>query len=252
MKKARPKTTQRDLDALMAASIENPALEPVFFRALLDASVYVHSPVRPTSQKLQLVTFVAPEGITVIPVFTDFAKAKRASSPKVRIIELTGRELFMATPGATFMLNPNDRRCTLYPEEIQSLLETGRVAMFSNEVLPQDVRVAVGAPVEPYTELTASLSSLLATFHGVGAAYLCDVRPEDKLDEPRLIVAVVGVGLDQERIGRAIATGLQLGPVKVAVIVDVVFLDAGRPLPQWLAESGIPPFFESAALERPD
>lgn len=253
MKRKRPKTSQRDLDALLAASIEDSALEPVFFRALLDSSVYVHAPARPTSQNLQLVTFIAPEGITVIPVFTDLAKAKRAWSPKVRIIELTGRELFLATPGATFMINPNDRRCTLYPEEVQSLLETGRVAMFSNEVLPQDVRVAVSAPVGPYTELTELLSRLLSTFHGVDAAYLCDVRPEDNLNEPRLIVAIVGVGLDQERIGRAIATGLQLGPIQVGVTVDAVFVEAGKPLPQWLVESKIPAFFASdpAAGELP-
>ena len=242
-----PRTSQRDLDALLAASIEDSAFEPVFFRALLDASVFVHAPVRPSSQNLQLVTFVAPEGMRVIPFFTDFAKAKRAWSPKVRIIELTGRELFEATPGATYMLNPNDRRCTLYPEEVSELLRSGRMAMFSTESLAQSIRVAVTAPTPAPTALIDFLLATLPGFPSVAAAYLCDVRPEDKLEEPRLIISLVGAGMDEERIGRAIATGLQLGPARPEVIVDIVFVNSGKPLPPWLAESGILPFYEVPA-----
>lgn len=241
------KISQKDLDALMAASIENPAMETIFFRALLDADVYVHAPAQPTGPNLSLVTFVAPEGVRVIPVFTDRAKAEFASSHLVRIVKLTGRQLFTVTPGATFMLNPNDRRCTLYPEEIQALLRHGQMARFSTEQLKQDFQVAVAAPTGAPPELEATAVQVLSTFPGVRRAYLCEFRQEPHLDHPWLVIAVVGVGLDEERVGRALATALQTGSTRLEATVDLIFLKDEDAYPPWLVDANLTPFFEASA-----
>lgn len=239
------KTTQKDLDDLLAASIENPEMEAVYFRALLDADVYVHAPAQAMGPNLKLVTFVSPEGIRVIPVFTDRAKADFASSRLVRIVKLTGRQLFEATPGATFMLNPNDRRCTLYPEEIQALLAYGTVARFSTEQLRQDLQVAVSSATAPPAGLESIARRVLATFPGVHRAYLCEFRQDTNLDNPWLVIAVVGQALDEERVGRAMATAIQTGSGKVEATVDLIFIKEQEAAPAWLAEGKFNPFYEA-------
>lgn len=55
---------------------------------------------------------------------------------------------------------------------------------------------------------------------------------------------------DQERIGRAIATGLQLGTLSIGVTLDGVFLRAGQQLPERMAASGIPPFLRPEMLAK--
>lgn len=237
------KTSQKDLDALMAASIENPGMETLFFRALLDADVYVHAPAQPTGPNLKLVTFVAPEGIRVIPVFTDRKKAEFASSRLVRIIKLTGRQLFESAPGATFMLNPNDRRCTLYPEEIRALLAHGQMARFSTETLQQDIKIAVTPPTDVPPGFEDIATRVLSTFPGVLRAYLCEFRQETALDHPWLVIAVLGRDLDEQRVGRALATAIQTGDTRVEATVDLYFLKEGGATPDWLADGTILPFY---------
>jgi len=117
------------LDNLMEQSIQDFRKEPAFFRALLDATVYAHAPLNDASERLRLVMFKSPDdGELVVPVFTDESKAEFAARGNVRIVSLIGRTLFEITRGAILMLNPNDARCTLYPEEISELLASGTIA----------------------------------------------------------------------------------------------------------------------------
>jgi len=103
-------------------------------------------------------------------------RASRATTAGWRRVKLTGRHLLEATPGATFMLNPNHRRFTLYPEEIQAILAYGTVARFSTEQLRQDLQIAVSAATASPAELESIARRVLATFPGVHRAYLCESR----------------------------------------------------------------------------
>ena len=116
------------LDRLIEAAAKDPSREPELFQALLGATMYAHSPIGDKSERLRLVMFKSPDdGSYVVPVFTDKAKAEFAARGKVRLVEGTGRELLEITRGATVMINPNDVRCTLYPEEISELLASGTI-----------------------------------------------------------------------------------------------------------------------------
>lgn len=122
-------TSTAELQRLISLSVADPRHEPDFLRALLTARLYVHLPLKPSSRALQLVCFTRPDGLTVIPVFTDEGKAAVAAQGAVRVGQVRGWDLFMSAPGATFMLDPNDVSTTLYPEEILALLSDGSAAM---------------------------------------------------------------------------------------------------------------------------
>ena len=56
--------------------------------------------------------------------------------------------LFYRTQGATFMLNPNDCGCVLYPEEVDALLRSGTVARVE-KILRTNQKVCKRLPTPP-------------------------------------------------------------------------------------------------------
>ena len=136
-----------ELERQLERARTNPEEEPAFFRLLLDACVYAHAPLSDDSPRLRLIQFRHPDGFYVVPFFTSEAKAQIAASGAARIVKLSGRELLAGTPGATFMLNPNDGGCVIYPEEIEALLKTGTVARVQNIHLDEDFSFLVSDQV---------------------------------------------------------------------------------------------------------
>ena len=87
------RTPSSQLNRLLEASIADKRLEPEFFRALLDARVFAHAPLADTTGRLRLIQFNAPDGELLLPFFSDMGKAKAAGRGRVRIVELSGRQL---------------------------------------------------------------------------------------------------------------------------------------------------------------
>lgn len=123
--------------------------ELAFFRCLLDAWVYAHVPLSDDHPRLRLIQFQHPDGFYAVPFFTSEAKARFAGRGVVRIVKFTGRELLAGTPGATFMLNPNDSGCVLYPEEVEALLRTGTVARLEGVHLDDDYPFLISDQAKP-------------------------------------------------------------------------------------------------------
>lgn len=118
-----------ELEWLLERARTHRKEEPVFFRLLFDAWVYTHVPLSDDHPRLRLVQLRHPEGLLAVPFFISEAKARFAGRGLVvRTVKFTGRELLTGTQGATFMLNPNDCGCVLYPEEVDALLRSGTVA----------------------------------------------------------------------------------------------------------------------------
>lgn len=139
-------TTPEQLARLQARAIENPMEEPAFFQALLTAVLYVHLPLSDDSGKVRLICFTRPDGITVIPVFSDDVKAHAAARGAARVVAVVGRELFESAPGATWMLDPNDVSCTLYPEEVATLLRDGCMPIVQKHAAADPVAVTQPSP----------------------------------------------------------------------------------------------------------
>lgn len=230
------------LDVLMQRAINNPSAEPAFLRALLDAELYVHRPEGDDDDLLRIVQFNRPDGLQVIPVFTDLFKARAASSPSVEIIGLKGRVLFEATRGATFMLNPNDASCTLYPEEISDLLSGRPVARAPIAGSAAGVEVELADEVDLWIGRLARRA--LEPIEPVTALY--QLKAHTGAAGLTAALLVIGVPAQHaERVARAIGARLEANAHRLNCAVDLTVFDPSGPLPDWLA-----PFAASSVWRR--
>lgn len=197
------------LDRLMEASLKDPGAEPVFFRALLSAIVFVHAPIGEESGRFRVVLFKSPDdGKLVIPVFTDMAKAQRAAHGNVRIIAINCRTLLETTAGTPIMLNPNDARCTLYPEEVRQLLRDGTVPVIQKFDLAPDGGVEVVSPSSIPHILVKSLKLELPRIRSVTEAYIAGIRWPAANQPESLVIAVGGNTSDADQNARAVISVL--------------------------------------------
>lgn len=231
------------LDNLMEQSIQDFRKEPDFFRALLDATVYAHAPLNDASEKLRLVLFKSPDdGELVVPVFTDEAKAEFAARGNVRIVPLTGRTLFEITRGAIVMLNPNDARCTLYPEEISELLASGTIAPIQKDQFEEDGTRCYKLDKLP-RPLTKALKKSLPGIRGVEVAYVAGLKWQQP-NLPNSVVIVLGGHPDRaEREVRAVATALHRTIDAFDQPVDIVHFDCNGAKPGWISRLGLKPVY---------
>lgn len=235
--------SQKKLDRLLAESIADITKEPDFLRALLDAMLFVHTPVGPGSGNLRLVQFRTPDGVMAIPVFTDREKADFAARGNVRVVSLLGRQLFEATRGATFALNPNNDWCLIFPEEVAELLASGSAAVIHVETLPQDAPVATSVPETPPHWLIETLQAAFIEQPSVDRAYLVEMRLASNMDESRLIVAIVMPKECELQVSRAAVTAVQLRFPNPGCTIDLTRVDPDAELPAWLAGPAPEPFY---------
>lgn len=233
------------LDTLMQCALADKTAEPVFFRALLEATVYAHTPRTGHNGHLRLIKFPLPEnGRMVLPFFSDEAQARAAAGSTATIVMLTGRQLFEITRGATLMLNPNSTSCTLYPEEIAALLDQDEVAIVEQVEVREPKPMEFREPDPLPTWLTDPLIVLYAQLPSVQEAYLVEVRTPDDPDPERVgLLIVLGVpSVETERAVRATITAIQALCRIRAVAVDLTAFIPGAP-PDWIRDAVLAPFY---------
>jgi hypothetical protein len=231
------------LDDLMEQSIQDFRKEPDFFRALLDATVYAHAPLHDSSERLRLVMFKSPDdGELVVPVFTDEAKAEFAARGNVRIVPLTGRTLFEITRGSILMLNPNDARCTLYPEEISELLASGTVAPIQKDQFGEN-KTRCYKPDKLPRPLTKALKKSLPDIRGVEVAYVAGLNWRESNLPDSVVIALGGHPDRAEREVRAVATALHRMIDALDRPVDIVHFDCNGAKPEWIRNLGLKPVY---------
>lgn len=235
--------SERELERRLEQARQNRGLEPAFFRCLLDAVVYAHAPVSDDHPRLRLIQFRHPDGFYVVPFFTSQAKALLVAGSTARLIKLTGRELFEGTPGATFMLNPNDGACVLYPEEIAALLESGTVARVETIKLEADTPFLIVEEATLPAWLLPALTTLYEGLPFVEVAYWLKVAPPDRPKQCTFLIAL-GVGQEHaERAARATITVLQASATSADIPIDLTSFDPTQGLPTYLCHTGAQQFF---------
>lgn len=237
-------TTPAELKRLIELCIGDPRHEPAFLRALLDARLYVHLPMSDDSPKLRLVCFTRPDGLTVIPVFTDPTKAEVAAQGAARIAAMQGRELFRIVPGATFMLDPNDISTTLYPEEIEALLANGTATIAPATMSGTSVGLSP-APAEDHW-LAERVVDVVHGIASVEAAHLMQSHVAGSLDPTNLLIVLAVPAADAERAARAVALTLAASGRQPRLPVDLATYDPSEPRPGWGAEAGLEAFWTRA------
>lgn len=232
-----------ELERLMRRAVEDKSEEAAFFRALLDATVYAHTPLEDDSPRLRLMQFTTPQGMLALPFFTDEAKAKFAAQAVARVVVLTGRQLMELTRGATLLLNPNDTpHCALYPEEIETLLDTGAVATVEAERIDQR-QVWVGPPEPSPAWLSEALTALFPQLPFVESAYLVEFRSPEDVTQATLVIVLEVAAANAERAARATITAIQPQCQDLKLVLDITVFAPITGLPPWLADAGVGPFY---------
>lgn len=231
----------------MQLAIADKMAEPAFFRALMEATVYVHAPRHDRSGRLRLIQFTTPEGLMVLPFFSDKAQAIAAAGANASVVVLPGRQLFELARGATFMLNPNSVRCTLYPEEVTALLDHGEVAVLER-VEAGDHQFRISPLDDVPSWLIDHLIPVFAALPSVAAAYAVEIGGIDT-PERGLLIAVAVPDKDAERVARATTTELQTHAEQLQQAVDLTAFEPGE-MPTWLAAAEVAPFYDRALGER--
>lgn len=241
-----------ELDAMMRQALADKTAEPAFLRALLDATVYAHTPRTGHRGRLCFIQFPLPDSERmVLPFFSDEAQARAAAGSAARVVVLTGRQLFELTRGATLMLNPNSANCTLYPEEITALLDHGEVAIVDQVEVAEPQPMEFREPEPVPTWLIDPLITLYARLPSVEAAYLVEVRAPDERDPEHvgLLIAICVPLEETERAARATITAIQaLCRVRDAAVDLTAFVPAT--LPDWVRDIGVKPFYTRALGQR--
>jgi len=240
------------LDALMQQALADKQAEPAFFRALLDATIYAHTPRSARSGRLQLIQFPLPDSDRlVLPFFSDETQARAAAGAAATVVVLTGRQLFELTRGATLMLNPNGASCTLYPEEIAALLDRGELAVIDQVDVADPQPMEFREPEPPPAWLIDPLIALYAQLPAVDVAYLVEVRaPNDPDPEHVTLLIALGVAAaDTEHAARATIATIQPLCRSREVGADLTAF-APDAVPDWLADSGLTPFYVRALGQR--
>lgn len=239
-------TTTAELKRLIELSVADPRQEPAVLRALLDARLYVHLPLSDDSPMLRLVCFTRPDGLTVIPVFTDVDKANAAAQGAVRIGTVRGRELFISAPGATFMLDPNDVSTTLYPEEVAALLASNEAAIAPTVIAHEPIGISPARPEDRWVgALVAGAVRGIAT---VDRVYLFQAHIGGSV-EPTGLLAVVAVPVaGAERAARAAALALKKSERVPRLEIDLTTFDPADP-PEWVEQEVFVPVWSRNARQ---
>jgi len=226
----------------MQRSIEDFREEPAFFRAMLEATLYAHAPLE-RSERLRLVMFKSPDdGEYVVPVFTDEAKAKFAARGNVRVVAMMGRSLLNVTQGAVVMLNPNDARCTIYPEEISELLASGTLTPIQRLQFRENETRCYKLDKMPQS-LKKALKKSLSDIQGVELAYVAGVRWQQADLPDSLLIALGGHPDRAEHEVRASAAALRHAIEDLAQPVDMIHFDSGQVPPEWIHRLGLTPVY---------
>jgi hypothetical protein len=243
---------ENDLERLLRTAQDEPGLQPVLFRALLDATVYALMPLSdqgPADGRVRFLQWARPDGVTVIPCFASELKARLSAQSKARVAAIDGRQLMEVTRGATLHLDPNDFSCTLSPTDISSLLMYGAVQVPEHEVISEPRPMQFTAPKSPPATMLSSLSVLYDTLGFVARGFLLEMRAPEAPDVVRtLLVALELDGRrDAHRAARDSTTVIQEtyhGPLPI----DLIVLDDVSEMAQ-LIRSEFPPFYSRRALK---
>lgn len=236
---------------LLALASQDKREEPVFFRALLDATVYAHISVRDRTdlKRLRFIQFAYPQtGQLLLPFFTDEGKAREGIGADRAVFATSGRVLFELTRGATLMLNPNDQGCILYPEEVVTLLETGYIAT----VTPCDLLEGNAPLVGPWgvdqpAWLMDAFITTLAKLTYVEIAYeICVFTNTEPPEQSGFLIAIGSEGQYKNRTMHAVTTALQ--PLCTAHNFTDVVLTHFDPhvegAPNWVNKFQLRPFYD--------
>ena len=127
---------ENQLETLMQAAVTDPACIPAFYRALLDAEIYVLTPEAPMEpgrrramkyeEKMNIAT-VEYQGLKWLPAFTSPKRIAAYLKEPETCLGAVSRHLFKMMPASNFWLNPLSECQKPMPASEIALLMNGRI-----------------------------------------------------------------------------------------------------------------------------
>ncbi len=147
-----------------------------------------------------------------------------------------------ALRGAAIMLNPNDWRCTLYPEEIAQLLDHGTLPPIQQFQIEHDGDAHFYRLESVPRAIQKAVKKALSGIPNAEVAYVAGVKW--KTGDPEGIIVAVGGGAPSgEHVARAISSALQLSPEPIDWGVAVTYFDSKASEPPWIENLKVPAIY---------
>jgi hypothetical protein len=155
---------------------------------------------------------------------------------------MPGRTLFDISRGAAVMINPNDARCTLYPEEISELLTTGTVAHVRKDRIREgEAQYFKLDKVPPI--LAKAMKKVLPDIRSVELAYVMGLKWHEAERPDSLLIVLGGCPDRAEREVRALATALHRTFQELDEAVEVIHFDGRQAKPEWIRRLKLVPVY---------
>jgi SseB protein C-terminal domain/SseB protein N-terminal domain len=190
-----------------------------FFRALLDATVFVlvDDSGKPdeeggmtftTDNGVNILHWEKQDGESVIPFFTSVAVLQQAldhtddavtAGKKQPFVAMPVRVLFAITQGAHLFLNPkSEHGKEFWPQEVAMLLKTGGLAQPAERVVDKESQVLLGQPEEYPAAMVDALIQLFSQRKPVRRAFLALMHDKSVDEKPNLLIGLEVDGPDDE------------------------------------------------------
>lgn len=196
------------LEELLRAAASDPSARPDFYRALLDATVFVIGSTGDpalgrrtllTDEKAQLLNWTRGDGFHVIPFFTSMESLQRAISEQVSYIGLPARTLFEMTKGATLVINGRlEHGKEFFPQEIEALLAGGMNREPEQRIMQRETKVLLGQPANFPAQMVDALTAVFSKRNQVKAAYVLLMHDTSRDAKPHLVVGVQADGVVED------------------------------------------------------
>lgn len=236
------------LELLLAKATVDPASRPAFYKALLEAEIFVVGftdpliegrATIPEGAKISIEGWTKNDGTLATPFFTSLEALHRAHKVETRFVAMPARSFFELTRGSFLVLNPmSPHGKEFLPEEVTALLETGMNSKPVTRVIEKETKVLLGQPADYPGELVSSLSKILTRHPQVKAAYLCLMHDPERDEKPVLVIGLEGDGNLRDAISEAGAVATETKPI------DFTVLKRGeKGISEYMFES-VTPFYE--------
>ena len=237
-----------ELNRLLEAALDDHREEGRFFNALLDATIFAHTPLKDPNGRTRFIQFHCPNNELLLPFFSDRGKADAAARGKARVVSLQGRRFLEQTLGATLVLNPNNRWSILYPDEVKQLLAKRSLPTLVEEPLAPGRPVAISATSVPPEDLRLMLLALLKDQAEVERAYLMDMRLAATDREEHWLLAAIAPLPMRDRLARTLVARTQTFCAERRIQFSVMLFSPGDENDGWAKSLGIEPLLVRSGL----
>lgn len=237
--------TSPSLETLLEQAAAEPGYRPAFFKALLDASVWV--PGRATQSanndgELELEHWEKEDGGSIIAFFTSPEALEQAVAKEQAFVVMPVRELFAMTLGETLFLNaglPTGKEFT--PREIEHLLHHESSPVSQHIVMEGEETLLLSEVTNPPAQMISSLTALFASVNTVKRAWICSFK-ERADDKPGWLIGIEAVG-DVESIIHA-AGGVATDTLPGEEPIDICLISNNEPGISHFMTTHLTPFYE--------